>query len=156
MNKLIGGFLIIGVALIASGALVTKEKRRIKQLGGFTALIRFIFKQIEAFNMPIPEIISLADKELLSLCGFADGDSDILHVLTHKELYIDGKSKSLLINFASGLGKSYRDEQLKHCNYYISEIEKYCESEEKDYPRKRKLILTLTLCAAIGLIIIMI
>ncbi len=156
MNKIIGGLLLITVALVASAVMIIKERRRLSQLRAFSELIEFIYKQIEAFNLPIAEILSIADPELLRECGFSDKVSDFKGLLSHEGLFIDAKTKSLVFNFVTGLGRSYRDEQLRHCEYYLKEIKGYTELAAAEYPKKCKLILTLSLCAALGLIIIMI
>ncbi|MEE0970429.1 MAG: stage III sporulation protein AB [Clostridia bacterium] len=155
MNKIIGAFLLLSVALLASFALIYKEKRRISQLSAISELVGFIYKKIEAFNMPVPDILRSADPVLLKNCGFAD-ELEFSALLSRDDLYIDEKTKSYLYDFSAGLGRSYRDEQLRHCAYYLSELEAYSKVQKADYPKKRRMILTLSVCAALGIIIIMI
>ena len=157
MYKIIGASLLLISALFGALTLIYKEKRRIIQLEAFTVLIRFIYKQIEVFNLPLPEILEKADKNILKLCGWEGEEQiDFEGLLCREGLFIDSIERNMLLSFSAGLGRCYRDEQLRHCNYYLSELEKCLTGRKNDYPKKKKLIITLSICAALGLIIIMI
>lgn len=157
MNKLIGAVFLFASALFCACYLISREKRRMKILRGFTDLIGEIYKQIEMLNLPIPEILSGADRDFLLLCGAADGDKITLERLVDlTEDVLTAREKELILSFSAGLGRCYRDEQLKLCKYYYGEIGICLEKLKSEYPKKRRLIFTLSICAALGVIILII
>ncbi|MBE6538213.1 MAG: hypothetical protein E7671_01950 [Ruminococcaceae bacterium] len=154
MYRIAGGLLIVLSAFLCGYMLVIKEKKHIEQLDIFTRLIKHIYKQIEAFNLPLGDILKNTDAELLSLINEGSGYTG--DITLSDALLVTPKEKKVIMSFFSGLGRCYRDEQLKMCKYYSDEIEALLAGRRKEYPKKRKLFLTLSLCAALGLVILMI
>ncbi|MBQ8208231.1 MAG: stage III sporulation protein AB [Clostridia bacterium] len=157
MHKIIGAVLLLISAFLCSLYLISKEKKHVELLGGFNELIREIYKQIEMLNLPVPEILERADERFLTLCGIREGEAISLEKLIDlTENRLDPKEREIIMSFASGLGRCYRDEQLRLCKYYSGELESCLAARKNDYPKKRKLIITLTVCAALGIIILII
>ncbi len=157
MYKLIGAVILVLAALFCSAYILLREKKHIEQLGGFTELIRQIYKQIEAFNLPVPDIMKSLDRDILKSCGASGQEGlTIESLVSREELFLNQKEKKIILDFSQGLGRCYRDEQLKLCKYYLDELEGRLSIIRSEYPKKRKLTLTLCFCAALGLIILMI
>lgn len=156
--KLIGALFLILSGICTSFAVLMREKEHIKQLSAFAELLKHIYKQIDNFNLPIPEIINCADRKILSLCGAGEGDCEITleKLLKNERLYLNQKEKEFLRAFSEGLGRCYRDEQLKLCKYYSDELSRLCTECREDYPKKQKLTLTVVFCIVLGIIILMI
>lgn len=154
MYRIIGAFFIILSAFFGGYTLVTKEKKHIKQLDGVARLIRHIYKQIEAFNLPLCDILESTDAELLSVVDTGDGTAPEI-TLPH-DLLLTPKERGVAAGFFSGLGRCYRDEELRLCRYYSDEIESLLTERRKEYPKKKKLCFTLSICGALGLVILMI
>ncbi len=157
MSRLVGAILLLISAVICSFFLINEEKKRITYLGAFTELIGYIYKQIEAFNLPVSDILKNADKGILKLCGIDDRNkNDLNSIINEGKLQLDKKTRALLREFLLGLGRCYRDEQIRHCKYYYDELAEHFDTLKKEYPKRRRLIITLSLCTAFGLIILMI
>ncbi|MBR4296154.1 MAG: stage III sporulation protein AB [Clostridia bacterium] len=156
--KLIGALCLVLSGVCASFAVLTKEKEHIKQLSAFAELLQYIYKQIDNFNLPLPKILNSADRKILLLCGARGEDYEITleKLLKNDKLYLNQKEKELLRAFSEGLGRCYRDEQLKLCKYYSDELSRLCTECREDYPKKQKLTLTVVFCIVLGIIILMI
>ena len=154
--KIIGASLLLICAACTSCAVIISEKKHIEQLLGFISLIGFIESQISNFNLPIPEILKKTDRKILSDCGLGAGEENSLFSLHEKkDLLLDEKEKKVVFEFADSLGRSYRDGQIALCRASLSELEKLSRERKEDYPKKIRLALTLSFCAAFALIIFM-
>ena len=161
--KLLGAVSILLSAAIFYFEGLKYENRKLRQTEGFISLLRYIKKQIGCFSTPINAIISECDKEILSSCGIKEGEwesgtsanlmSDMLDAC---ELCIDGRAIQSLKKFTRDFGKSYREEQIKSCDYYISELEEYRNDIQREIPKQRKIRLALCLCVSVSLILLLI
>ena len=131
---------------------VKKEKGRIEELDVFLNLVNFILKNIEAFDMPICDILKKADGRILSLCNV----SGYGEISIKEGVRLSNKERQLLLSFFSELGRGYREEQIKICKYYYGELSELAGKLSGEYPQKRKLIFTLCICASLGVIILFI
>lgn len=163
LYKIIGSTSIFLSAMIFSIQSQQFEKAKIKQAEAFITLIKFIKKQIDCFCLPIYEIISKADHTVLKNCGFKyfdiknmPLDSSFEWILNNCGFYIDSEAIELIKKFSSELGKSYREDQLKSCNYYASELIEYKNRLISDLPQKRKLRTALCICSSLSFILLMI
>ncbi len=157
MYKLVGAVILLAVSLVSAALIMKKEKKHTDQLGGFCSLLEHIYKQIEAFNIPLPDILKNLDARTFKLCGIdVEGGIDEGFFLNQGGSFLRAKEKKLISDFYAGLGRCYRDEQLKSCKYYLDELSNILLEAEKEYPKKRKLTYTLCVCTALGIIILII
>ena len=126
------------------------------QADAIIELLRYVKVQIECFALPAGDIISKCDRSILAACGI---DRDILPN-NFEELFNDVDISNTEIarivkNFASGFGKSYREEQLRECDYYISLL---CEERKKlseELPKRKKVNSALCISSALAAVIIL-
>lgn len=163
LYKIIGSASIFLSAMIFAIQSQQYEKMKIKQAEAFIILIKFIKKQIDCFCLPIYEIISKSDQTVLKNCGFKycdinnmPIDSSFEWILNNCWLYIDQEAIELIKKFSSELGKSYREDQLKSCDYYASELMEYKNRLISDLPKKRKIKTALCVCSSLSFILLMI
>ena len=69
MYKLVGAVILLSVSLVSAALVMKKEKKHTDQLGGFCSLLEHIYKQIEAFNIPLPDILKNLDARTFKRCG---------------------------------------------------------------------------------------
>lgn len=143
-------------AFLISYSLNRSEEKRLLQLQSLISLIRFFKLRIDCYCSPVDEILSRADRDLLTQCGFRDPPVSPKDLLTSLSPEPDGKVYEILSSFVSELGGVYREEQLKSCDYHINLL---CELEKgraSALPSSKKLRSTLILSAAAGIVILLI
>ena len=162
LYKIIGSSSILLSAFIFCVQSQKFEREKIKQAESFILLIKFIKKQIDCFCLPLYEIIARADTQILKDCGFRYSkvtnmppDSSFEWFIENCCFYIDKEATDLIEKFSSELGRSYRDDQLKSCDYYISGLVEYKEKLIAELPRKRKLRCTMCVGASLSFILLM-
>ena len=155
--KLIGGLLLVCAALIWAFLRYSAEKRNLYILRFFTGLAVEIKRQIEMLDMPIDRIIE--DADTTGLEGILKArpekiDISFLTELAERELY--GEESVKARDFFSGLGKYFRDEEIKRCAFYIEYFSASLAKRESEYGAKCRLYFTVSLCMALGFIILII
>lgn len=158
--KVVGGAMIFISSLIFYFQLQKHEQEKIKQAKGFILLLKYIKNQIACFSLPITEIISRCDKKILSDCGISfdfspdASKSEVLpEIVANIPRHIDDEAFLIIERFANDFGKTYLEEQLKSCDYYIYELEKYKNKIEAEIPKERKI--RFALCFSISASIIL-
>ena len=147
--KLIGIAIIFICSAAAGFGYTAMLKQRQKYLDGLIKLVRFIRVQIECFSSPLDIIYADFTDEVLDKCGFTEilKNSGLSTALEQKKetLALTDDTFELLSNFSSELGKSFSDEQVKHCDRYISVLEETASEYAKELPKKCKTVKTLSL-----------
>ena len=134
------------------------EKRRVRQTEGFLLLLRHIKAQISCFCTPVRDIILSFENEALERAGFLceakKGDFVSAMSLCRDKIYLDTEEINLLLAFGEELGKSYRDEQIENCDYYIGELETLYSKRREEQPKKTRLYRSLVLSCGLMIIIV--
>ena len=155
--KIMGSAVAVAASVIAAGAVVSGEKRRLAQLRAFAALVRRLGQQIDGFNTPVPEILRKTDPTLLCACGARVPDTkSFAAFLGSCDLALSTQEKTVLLDFAADLGRKFRDEQIKSCNLCADKLDELTRAAELQLPKRRKVTYTLFICSALALIIILI
>lgn len=158
-------FSIIGACLISLSAMAyfkeinTYKRRGLKQSEAFIELIEYIKNQVECFLLPIDKILEACDKGLLAKCGFTTDSKSplsISEIIDYSDLYVDTEVAGLMKKFANEFGSVYKDEQIRLCNYCISELKSYVNKAQGRYANDRRMYLGLSLCFAVSLIMMLI
>ena len=147
--------LALGGALAAYSA-NSALARSAERLVALVAFLRFVRSEVECFALPASDIIASCDKGLLARCGF-EGEippRDMLSLVRMLTIE-DTEARSLVLRFAEGFGQSYREEQIRECDYYISLLRQRAEQLSAAVPTKRRLNSTLCISAALALIILL-
>ena len=155
--KLLGSMILICAALLWAFWRYSAEKRRLCFLRFFTGLSIEIKRQIEMLDMPVERIIENAD--LSSIKAFLKGCPDKINIsflsdLVIPELHIEDAKTAR--DFFAGLGRYFRDEEIKRCAYYSEVFSASLAKKESEYGAKCRMYFTVSLCMALGFIILII
>ncbi len=154
MLKLLGALLILGVGSLSAFLTARYERRRLSVLDGWLDLILYIRAQIDCYLRPLGEILSTRDAAHLDET-LAAPDADLPAILEASSLYLDGDTNHLLEGFVREIGGGYREEQLKHCDYYISALRDHRTRVAAELPSRIRLTVALCICAALGTAILL-
>ena len=153
-------FKILGsLFLCTSGAFVSVyvsrfQKNRLLVLDSFISLIFYIKGQVDCFSKPIGEILLCAPKEILDNC--AKGvNMGLCDMVESNRIYLSDESFRLLYCFSSEFGSTYRDEQMKRCDYYIEALTEERKNVAEDISKKSRIYSTLAICSSLCLLIML-
>lgn len=154
--KIIGLFFLLGSGVLASVMLVRFEQKRCRQAEGFLALLRHIRLQIDCFSLPVARILATLPPELCATCDIQNNVRDFPTLLTRSTLLLPDDMCELLVAFGNDLGSSYREDQLRLCDYYVTRLTPLCERIRAEQTRRTRLalVLPLALAAALALLLI--
>ncbi len=154
--KLIGLFFLLCSGILASIMLVRFEQKRCRQAEGFVALLRHIRLQIDCFSLPVSRILTTLPPQIREACDIPEGASSFPVLLTKTKLLLPTEACELLTAFGEDLGSSYREDQLRLCDYYIARLSPHCERIRAEQSRRIRLflILPIALAAALALLLI--
>ena len=155
MLKLLGVLLLTGSGIGGAALLCGRASVALSQVEGLLGLIRLIRLQVECFAMPISDILSRCDRELLGQCGYrgTGNPSDFPRLLGGCQI-VDGTSAELFRAFGEEFGRGYREEQVKACEYTIGLLEERRASLSEKLPVQKKLYSTHCVSGALALMIL--
>ncbi|MBQ8311217.1 MAG: hypothetical protein IJX80_09435 [Clostridia bacterium] len=148
--KLLGALLILGVGAICARGATQYEKKRIRVIDGWIDLIFYIRSKIDCYLMPLGEILAEGRQTLPEFCIPQNESTDLHAILRASAVYLDGDAKSLLESFVREIGNSYREEQVRRCDYYITALRNLREKSASELPMRLRLSVTISLCVALG------
>ena len=120
-------------------------------------LIRYIRAQVANFNMPYDEIFRRCRQRF---------DGDVFDRLLRErglgeameeagtELFFDRALYEILSEFANGLGRSGNEEQLRHCDFYLTRLEERVSAIETALPGQVKVCVSASFAGAALLLIL--
>lgn len=118
-------------------------------------LLVYVRGQIDCYLLPLDEILAAADKTLLAACA-PSGETHSLAALLQGALpYLDAEGQRVLSSLVREMGTSYREEQIKRCDYYVQALQLCREKVAQELPARLKMRTTLSVCAAIGVAILL-
>lgn len=127
MIRLMGILLIIGGTVGAGFLYAAAVKEEMRRFEGFLKLARLIRSRIECFRQPLASIYADFEDEALEACHFCEAlrQGDFLLALskTKDDLGLRPALIDLLADFGGELGKSHAEDQLRHCDRCIGQME---------------------------------
>ena len=154
--KIAGLVLLLGSGALASLMLSRFEQRRYRQAEGFLALLRHIRLQIDCFSLPVSRILETLPEQISEGAALPTDAQDFDALLDGTTLLLTPPMCELLIAFGADLGTSYREDQLRCCDYYITRFAPLCERMREELPRRMRLALLLPLALALSLALLLI
>ncbi len=151
--KLFGAALTMGAGVFGACHASVREKKRLAVTDGWIELIDLIKVQIDCFLLPVDEIFATVPAPLLLRCG-EDARSPTA-LLEAARPYLDNETLRLLEGFVGALGGSYREEQLKRCEYTLSALRERRGQTATETANRIKLCTTLSVSAAVGALILL-
>lgn len=153
--KALGVLLILAVGAVTAKAGATREREKLTVLDAWLGLLLYLRGQIDCYLLPLDEIFRGADKELLRAAS-AGREAETWDDLLHASLpHLGKESARLLTALMRELGSSYREEQLRRCDYYLSALEKERDRLAAALPARQKLCVASCLCTALGTAILL-
>lgn len=148
------GLIIIFLCFLSVGiSKAIREKKNAKQLEDLLGFIKYIRNQIYYFNMAIPDIYNSYKTENKHMKVFLDTivtESWSKAIESTNSIY--PKINYILSEFGNGLGKTSKEEQIAHCDYYINCFEDEQKNINQNSANKAKT--SIALWAYIGLMIL--
>ena len=155
--RISGSILLLISAAFAARFMNKRAESELSEFESILRLIRQIKLEVESFSMPIPRILEKIDKRLLFECGYqGEGAPQNLSELYSGISFKSERSKELFHRFSGDFGSGYREEELRRLAYYIELFENERKKLAEELPAKKKINLTLSVSAALGIVILMI
>lgn len=154
----IGAMMIVLMTFYVGFLFSRMQRGRQRRLECFLQLIRLIESEISCYQTPLGDIYRHFDGEALESCGFISvlREKGMAAALTEcrSALCFSDEEFTLLMDFSAELGKSYREEQLRGCEYYRRMLEGYCAEGREELPRRLKLCRSLTVTGGLLLVVL--
>lgn len=153
--KVIGG-LIFGLSGVIMALSYRRfQLRKLTTVDGFISLLFYIKGQIECFARPRSDILATLPLEIFSACNCPHGATTLEELVEASRIYLDDEALRLVSSFASEFGSTFRDEQLRRCDYYISALSEERRRVFASVNSKGKAGGALWICACIAIIILL-
>lgn len=154
--KLLGSLLIALSGTYFSFSFCKFQRKRLQVLDSYISLLFFIKGQIDCYLRPISEILGMADERIIEGCGFKKSTpSSLTEMLPYSRIYLEDESRRLLYNFSEEFGSTYKDEQLKRCDYYIESLLVERNALCDEIPSRSKAGSALWMCTSFALMIML-
>ena len=150
------------LALLAGGygAVLLNRRARltVDRCDAWISLLRLVKNQIDCFSLPVPEILARCDATLLSRVGWegtAPPEDFAALAAALPGAGLSEEAERVARFFSEEIGKGYRAEQLRTCDYGIG---LFCAERDRllsELPRREKRNLTLCLSAAAGTVVVL-
>ena len=142
--KVLGALLMMGTGIAFGVTLSAFERRRCRQAEGFLVLLRHIKLQIDCFSLPVCRILTGCDGRILTDCGVeSETLRDFSSLLDGTRLYVPEEFYRLLREFGRQLGSSYREDQLRCCDYFLERLTPMCDKLRAELSKREKMMLLL-------------
>ena len=158
--KLAGAFLLLVSAVLFSYEKCNGLKRHLIILEELLRFIERVRVEICCYLKPITDIADDFSSEILSEIGFL---SDIRKYGAHKayinlrpRLMLSEKENKVLDSFFSRIGTAYAEDEIKLIDITVSQMTDFVRSEREKLPKQKKLYLTLSCAASLGVVILLI
>ena len=153
--KLLGTLAILAVGTATAFRCAEGERRRLSVLDAWLELLRTLHRQIDCYQRPINEILAGCDPNLRRACGAGRDAETLCELLSAATPLLDTEVRRLLEGFAKEAGSAYREEELRHCDFYIRALGEHRDTLAKAHPMRVKLAVTLSISAALGTVILL-
>lgn len=153
--KLAGSVLIILAGVVLARAACKYERKRMDVIEGFISLIFFIKGQIDCYALPLSDILQSVPGDILYSCMCKHSAKSIEEIIEAGRIYLDEESVRLLKTFSSEFGSTYREEQLKRCDYFIEALETRRRKISEDAPVRSRIGSALWICSSVTIMILL-
>lgn len=152
--KLVGGLLFALSGAIMAFSYSRFQTKKLNTIDGFISLLFYIKGQIDCFARPRSDILATLPAEVFCACNCPHGAETLEELLEASRIYLDEEPLRLVASFASEFGSTFREEQLRRCDYYISALGEERRRVFAQVQSRSRAGSALWLCASIGIIIL--
>ena len=152
--KLVGGLLFCISGVIMALSYSRFQVKKLNTIDGFISLLFYIKGQIDCFARPRSDILSSLPAEVFCALNCPHGAETLEEMVEACRIYLDEEPLRLVASFASEFGSTFREEQLKRCDYYISALTEERRRVFAEVQSRSRAGSALWICACIGIIIL--
>lgn len=155
MMRVIGAAALLAIGGYCAFGTAKTEKKKLTVLEAWIAFLYCVRSQIDCFSLPLPEILKKADPTLLSALGLEEELFSTEQLVDATASILDGESQKLLKSWSKEIGTTYREEQVKRCDYYLRALEVQRDKARQNLPLRIRMLTTIHLCASLGAVILL-
>lgn len=152
--KLIGSATMAVASVIMALSYRRFQWRKLDTLDGFSALIFYIKGQIDCYSRPRGDILSSLPPEIFHALNCPRGASTLEELVEASRIYLDEEPLRLMTTFCSEFGSTFRQEQLRRCDHYISMLAEERRTVAAEVNAKSRAGSAMWICAMIGVLIL--
>lgn len=158
MIRFLGIGLLLGAFLALAYGFLRRERRCRREMEGLLLLLRTLRGQIDCFSRPWREVVAEFQNDALETCGFLPAlrEKDFFCALEARGSAWDTETARILSAFASGVGRSYKAEQVALCDWAITELEVAEKRQKEEGPRRARLFASLTVVGGLALLLLVV
>jgi len=153
--KLVGTLTLLAVGGAFATSSVQAERRRLSMLDAWIELLLTVRREIDCYLRPIDEILKGCPPSLRHACAAGGNGDTPEELLRDAAPHLDRDAYRLLERFSGEIGSTYREEELRCCDFYIQALRSHRDAVAAEHPARVKLGVTLSLSAALGTIILL-
>ncbi len=153
--KIIGSIVLVASGVLAALSYRGFEWRKLSTLDGFISLIFYIKGQIDCYARPRGEILESLPPEVFHACNCPRGARTLEEMIDASRIYLDEEPLRLLTSFASEFGSTFRVEQLRRCDHYISSLGEQRRIVAAEVKSKSRAGSAMWICLSLGLMILL-
>ena len=126
-----GASLIVISAIAVSVSAMTESRKRVRDTEAVLELISHAKSDIDCFLTPVDVIFSDFRCDALESCGFMNvlRQSGIEKAVSSRTASFSENTKDILLRFSSSLGRGYREDELRLCDWAYDGVSKELEKE---------------------------
>lgn len=154
--KILGAMLIACSGLLLSRSLNGSERRRLAEIEGIIAFLRFMRTNIDAYSMPLSEILSRCPREIYADCGYSrDGAPTTVGELFENCAVSDAIAAQVFREFAAEVGKGYRCEQLALLSRTLDALEERRRALSSALPSRMRVNAAVCISVSLSVVILL-
>lgn len=153
--KIIGSLIIIFSSVMIANSMNKKIDRSISSVSALRALFEHTKNMIECYSLPASEILRRLESSCLFALGYLKDElpRDFFELEKHSQIE-DTEAREMLVAFSKDFGKSYRADELLRCSLFVERARAREQKLIKDAIKRKKVNLTVAICSALSIIIL--
>lgn len=152
--KLIGSLLFALSGVVMAISYSRFQTKKLNTIDGFMSLLFYIKGQIDCFARPRSEILSTLPAEVFCACNCPHGAETLEELVEASRIYLDDEPLRLMASFAAEFGSTFREEQLRRCDYYVFALSEERRRVFSEVQSKSRAGSALWICACVGIVIL--
>ena len=155
--KIIGVLLILCSAFFIANKQIVDIESSVRSASALRSVMEQIKNMIECYSLPIGQILKKIEPSTLKACGYEPEEApcDLLDFVENSSV-ADKESFDIFFSFAKDFGKGYRKDELSRCSMFLERMRTREQKLLKEAAKKKKVVLTVSLCAALAIVILLI
>ncbi len=153
--KITGGAALLCCGIIAAFSHRRFQWRKLRTIDGFISLLFFIKGQIDCYSRPRSEILNSLPGEVFCACNCPRGAETLEEMVDASRIYLDDEPLRLVSSFSSEFGSTFREEQMRRCDYYIASLSEERKRVFSEVNSRVRSGTALLICGCIGAIILL-